>query len=203
MGRPIYFDFASRAVLSGAYQLQTQATISILEYVLNMTAERGADIIIGVQNSTQVPLVADLGQTIYTSKGIPGAFSEANLRYIPTWGDKFIRDIIDDERPATVFCFGPQSGTDFHWLERGMELNLFQCGGTARHLAVSYFVVVCDYTLIMEELFTAGAYLSQEPDLLCTVAATDIMRYVLMAIMVLGTVLSIFGIPALTDLIGM
>ena len=135
-------------------------------------------------------------------EGRPQGFGESNLRYtMGSNSESMKRDIVFDEKPATVYAIGPQSGADFHYLEAGIELGSFQVAGTARSLPVPFFVITCDYTLVMEEEFCAAAYLSQDPELLCIVAGGDVIRYVLISMLVLGVVLSLAGIKTLNDII--
>jgi len=202
MGKPILFDFTSRAQLAGAYQLETMCTMSALQYIMAQSAKLGANLIVMLTEATQVPLVADMGRTVYSSEGKPGGFTEANIRYHIGSNAKAVkRDCVMDLQPATLFAIGPQSGTDFHYLEGGMEQGVFQVGGTARALASAFFVVCCDYSLIMEEEFVAGAYLSKDPDLLCTVAGGDAIRYGLFALIIMGSILSLVRITTLSDIL--
>jgi len=48
------------------------------------------------------------------------------------------------------------------------------------------FIVACDYTLIGEELFAAGAYMSREPLLLGSLKGQDIAKFVIIILTIIG-----------------
>jgi hypothetical protein len=60
-----------------------------------------------------------------------------------------------------------------------------------------FFAVVCDYTLMGEELFAAGACLSREPAMLGSIKGQDITKAILIAVIVVGILLEIFGVHGL------
>jgi len=62
-----------------------------------------------------------------------------------------------------------------------------------------FFVVACDYTLIGEELYAAGAYLSKEPRLLGSLKGSDLMKALLILIIVVGCVLETAGYKGFTN----
>jgi len=57
-----------------------------------------------------------------------------------------------------------------------------------------FFVAACDYTLIGEELYTAGAVLSKDPIQLGSLKGQDLGKVVFILIVVLGVLLATFGI---------
>jgi len=201
MGRPIVFDWTGRAALGKATQLEAMATISVFQYVLGLTAERGANLICHTSEYTQIPLVTDMGKTVYAAKGKPEGFTDANIRFFPVWDHCFKRDAMDKEKPAAAIAIGPQNACDFHWMQKGIDYGTFMIGGSARMVIEGYLMVLCDYCLITEEVFAAGAYLTEEPQLLCTVAGGDLVRYIFIVIIAVGTVLSALGLTTLTTML--
>ena len=76
--------------------------------------------------------------------------------------------------------------------ETGNSIGAIQIAGTASQSQIPFFVTACDYTLIGEEFFAASAYLSQKPDLLGIVKGQDIIKLVMLAMIILGTLLRLF-----------
>ena len=62
-----------------------------------------------------------------------------------------------------------------------------------------FFVVACDYTLIGEEYYAASAYLSKDARLLGSLKASDTVKIVLIATIVIGVALLTFGQPVLAE----
>jgi hypothetical protein len=59
--------------------------------------------------------------------------------------------------------------------------------------------VACDYTLIGEEYFAASALLSNDPRLLGSLKASDIIKIFLIVVIVVGCILATFGQTWLGD----
>jgi hypothetical protein len=56
--------------------------------------------------------------------------------------------------------------------------------------------VACDYTLIGEELYAAGASLSGDPVQIGSIRGQDIAKAVFIVIIIVGVVLKLLGIDA-------
>jgi hypothetical protein len=87
--------------------------------------------------------------------------------------------------------------------EAAYSLGLFQIGGAALHFkgALPFFVATCEYTFICEEMFAAGAMLTENKGMLGTLYTIDIVRWALIAIMLLGIVTETIGSTFLADLL--
>jgi len=75
-----------------------------------------------------------------------------------------------------------------------------QISGTAQTSQIPFFLVSTDYCLIGEEIYAAGAYLSNEPALIASLAGQDVGRILAVALGILGSLLTTMGIKALVDL---
>lgn len=79
--------------------------------------------------------------------------------------------------------------------ESGFRQGAIQIAGTARTSQIPFFVATCDYTLIGEEIFAAGAYLSKEPSQVATIAAQDIGKIFALLLLISGLLLYAWGNP--------
>ena len=77
-----------------------------------------------------------------------------------------------------------------------------QIGGTNNTHQMPFLVATCDYMLLAEELFAAGAVVSQDPDMLGSIRGEDMMKWLLVAVMAVGFLLGAAGITAIADLLG-
>jgi hypothetical protein len=102
------------------------------------------------------------------------------------------------QKPATVFYMGAFFAESLIMAETGNSIGAIQIAGTAQPAQLPFFVAACDYTLIGEELYAAGAYLSREPRLLGSLKASDLMKVALITIIVVGCALETAGIHLLT-----
>ena len=79
--------------------------------------------------------------------------------------------------------------------EKGYRVGAMGIGGTARMGQVAILAAVMDYTLIGEELYAAGAYVSGDPVQVASVAGADLPKIAGMLLILIGLVLQNFGLP--------
>jgi hypothetical protein len=84
-------------------------------------------------------------------------------------------------------------------LELGARHNAFQIAGTASWHQIPFLVAVADFALIGEELYAAGAYLSKDPAKVGSLVGQDYCKFVGLAFILLGLVLSAANVTALLD----
>ena len=86
--------------------------------------------------------------------------------------------------------------------EAGSHIGALQIGGTANTHQMPFMIATCDYMLLSEELYAAGASISQDPDLLGTIRGEDILKYVFIAVIAIGFLLGFGRMTLLIDLLG-
>jgi hypothetical protein len=69
----------------------------------------------------------------------------------------------------------------------------FQVAGTAATSQLAWFAAVCDYSIIGEDLFAAGAYLSKDPVLTSNIVVQDVLKLISIAAIIIGIVASAMG----------
>ena len=98
------------------------------------------------------------------------------------------------EKPATVFMQGLFYAEALLLAETGNSVGAIQIAGTAEPSQLPFFVAACDYTLIGEELFAAGAYLSREPQQLGSLKGQDLGKAVILALLLIGVIVQTTGL---------
>jgi hypothetical protein len=96
------------------------------------------------------------------------------------------------EKPATIFMQGSFYAESLILAETGNAIGAIQIAGTAQPAQLPFFVAACDYTLLGEELFVAGAYLSREPRQLGSIKGQDIGKAVILLTLLLGALVQTF-----------
>jgi hypothetical protein len=88
----------------------------------------------------------------------------------------------------------------------GATTGAIQIAGTEQESQLPFFFTSCDYTLIGEELYAAGAYLSKDPMLMSTLKVQDFGKAFVMLAVVTGSVLlaagAVFGWEPLMRIVG-
>jgi hypothetical protein len=97
------------------------------------------------------------------------------------------------ERPAANFLIGQFMAESLLLAETGQSCGAIQIAGTAEVAQLPFFVCACDYTLIGEELYAAGASLSRDPAMLGSIKGQDWTKAIVAGCIVVGTLLFTFG----------
>ena len=79
--------------------------------------------------------------------------------------------------------------------------DVWVVAGTAEVDQLPFFVVACDYTLIGEELYAAGASLSGDPVQVGSIRGQDIAKAVFFVYIAVGVILKLVGIDWLERLL--
>jgi hypothetical protein len=182
--------------------IQTMASLTILESVAKMTAKYETPIIVPTNYPVVFTLAQEMVKNGYVAAGRADAFDPNAIRYVTTEQFAYVaavNGIMLRDKPAANIYLGAFFAESLLLAETGFQTKAIQVAGTAQVAQLPFFVVACDYTLIGEELYAAGAYLSREPRLLGSLKGSDLMKVVLIAIIVVGCILETVGVKGFTD----
>ncbi|MEC7241348.1 MAG: DUF6754 domain-containing protein [Myxococcota bacterium] len=199
MGKPVLYVPG----IDDLQDIQTIASMLILGQVSKTVAEYQSDLIV----SCCIPIVREVADEVvkagYFQAGHPDAYNASNIRFISSEQFAFCagtNGIMLREKPATNIYFGRFFAESLILAETGFVNRSIQIAGTAEATQLPFFVAACDYTLIGEELFAVSAYLSKDPRLVSSLKASDIVKVLCVAALLLGTVLHSMGNTFLVDL---
>jgi hypothetical protein len=105
------------------------------------------------------------------------------------------------DRPAANIYMGSFYAESLFLAETGNQTGAIQIAGCDQVTQLPFFVCACDYTLLGEELFAAGAFLGREPVQLATIAAQDWAKALAAAMVVVSLLASVLGHPELGRLL--
>jgi hypothetical protein len=164
---------------------QTVASLSILGHVAKVTAEYGAELEVPNNNPLTMATAREMVKEAYTRAAKPDAFREDMVNFLTS--DQFaytagVNGKMVRERPAANFFVGWFAAESLIMAETGQSTGAIQVAGTAQIDQLPFFVAACDYTMIGEELYAAGAYLSREPMMLGSLKAQDFVKKYLILI---------------------
>jgi hypothetical protein len=194
MGKPAVFVHG----LSGVGDISVMASLSILSRIARRIAEYDSDLLV-VNNDPIVYSVSyEVVQEGYMEAGRPDAFKPDNIFMAASEQFPYVAavaGIMARRKPAANFFMGYFYAEALILAEAGAMTGAIQIAGTDSFTQLPFFVTTCDYTLMGEELYAAGAYLSREPKMLGTLKAQDVCKAVLLGILALGAVLGSMGVP--------
>jgi len=191
MGKPVLYVPG----IQDMDQVETVAGVVILGHVSKMTARYETPLNVPVARSIVLKAAQEACKESYLVEGKSDIYNENMVHYVTD--DQFayaagVNGIMNREKPAACLYMGKFYAESLLLAETGNSIGAIQIAGTASQSQIPFFVTACDYTLIGEEFFAASAYLSQKPDLLGIVKGQDIVKIVMLAMIILGTLLRLF-----------
>ncbi|MDP2858750.1 MAG: hypothetical protein Q8P50_12335 [Bacillota bacterium] len=200
MGRPVHFtpgtgDFG---------EPMTLAALIVLNHVARIAAKYDTRLIVTNKDPSVYPVTESIVQQAYLSQGRIESFVPMDVRYLSN--DQFgyasgVVGILHREKVAANMMFGLFYAESLIFAEAGNQAGSIQIAGSAYVYQLPMFVAACDYTLIGDEFYAAGAYLSQDPVLLANLTAQDWGKGFAILAVVLGSILRTFGSSAILDIL--
>jgi hypothetical protein len=183
--------------------LSTIAATSILGKVAKKVANYDSQIKVPCYDPIVMSICQEVVKEAYMEVGRPDAFKEENIFYVTN--DQFayaaaVDGIIIREKPAANLFMGYYYAESLLIAEAGAISGAIQIAGTDAITQLPFFIATCDYTLMGEELYAASAYLSREPLQLGSLKGQDYTKAFIMVILIIGAILSTFGVYFLVDL---
>jgi len=176
--------------------IQTVASLAILGHVARATARYGTDLDCPNRDPLTFTSARETVRGAYLAEGRPDLFREEMVNYITYDQFAYVAAVAGRmvrEKPAANFLIGHFFAESLILAETGQSTGAIQIAGTADPAQLPFFVAACDYTLIGEELYAAGAYLSREPILLGSIRGTDIAKALLLLLGLVGIVSATLG----------
>jgi len=201
MGKPALFTPGLTGSLDSPQGPQMVASITILSYVAEGCARYDVPLVVDLCQGDAIPLMDEMLKLAYLKQGKPEKYDPKMINYFPGQSPMVtgILGHLQRLRPAAFFMIG---GLYYESVVIGEAANFvgaMTIGGTANTHQLPFIIAVCDYVLIGEEIYAASAYLSKDPYQVATIAGEDWIKFVLMAILVLGFILEPLGIKYISN----
>jgi hypothetical protein len=192
MGRPILYVPG----LGTAADVATIAAFTILGRVARKVVEYNTRVIVPNYDPVVMTVCQEVVKEAYSAAGKPELYDPKDVYFITQ--DQFpytaaVNGIMLREKPATNFYMGMFYAESLVLAETGFISGSIQIAGTDQLVQIPFFVSVCDFVLMGEELYAASAYLSQEPQQLGTLKAQDWGKVLVVVLMIIGVVFSTLG----------
>ena len=203
--KPVHYSFGPYgAIVSGADVSQTVASLGILQYTAGLCARLGARFIFHLpQQPFAIPLLEGAVDEAFLKEGKTEDFDKTrDLRFYGTGSMVFASAMASSfmvDGVALNVLVGRQTTIIYPALEAAKIQGAINIGGTARWTAMYIFALTCDYIFIGEEIYAAGAKVTDNPYMIASIAAEENLKYIFLAVLIVGLLLSVagFDIPAL------
>lgn len=201
LGRPINMTPGFNYYKYGAHIAQQMAAYSILGYVAETCGKLGGELIVTVDMPYLLKTAEQIVREGYISSGNMDNFNPDNVMWVS-----------DQHMPFAIGTIGIMEGRNvganifagIFWKESlmlgetGSRIGAVQIAATTQQ--VEFFITTCDYVMIGEELYAAGALLSKDPNQITTVIASDYTKLMVIGVVILAVISSIANIDWLINL---
>ncbi len=198
MGRPVHYTFGI-----GELDANVLASFDVLSYVAGQCAKMDTDLIVTNALGEVQMMTEEIVKAAYVNVGKPDSYKPDNVRFVSNVQTAYmsaILGIFQRERPGANLMMGPFYAESMMLAEAGAQIGAIQVGGTGRVIQVPFFIAACDYTLVGDELFVAGAYIGRKPNQVGAIYAQDFGKWLTLALIVVGTLMATAGSTAITDM---
>ncbi|RLB66007.1 MAG: hypothetical protein DRH04_09920 [Deltaproteobacteria bacterium] len=178
-------------------EVATVASINILGQVARKAAEYETRLIMPNRDPIVMTVAQQVVRQAFSAAGRPDLYNPNDIYYTTQSQFGYAAAVCGTmlrERPATNFFIGHFYAESLILAETGNATGAIQIAGTDSDSQLPFFITACDYTLIGEELYAGSVYLSREPLLLGALKGQDAAKAIILAILVLGTIASFFGL---------
>ncbi len=203
MGAPVHFSPGIGGITDDIAP-QTFAGLEVLGYVTELTARYNTELIVSIRTATVFPLAQEIVRQGYLAAGRPDMFQEDTVQYLSNEQFAYaaaVMGIMNRRKVAANLLMGAFWAESLLFAEAGAQTGAIQVAGTAAMAQLPFFVAACDYCLLGEELYAAGAYLSRDQVKLGSIGAQDIAKGITMVILLVGSLLATAEITFLADLL--
>jgi hypothetical protein len=160
-----------------------------MKHLVGRVAQFGSRII-NAQNDPEVMVIVQSAtEEAYRKQGRHELYRPEDIVYLS--GEQFAfasgyMGIAHREKVAACFLFGSFAAESLILAEAGQQVGAIQVAGTVSNEQIPFFITTCDYTIIGEELYATGAYLSHDPVQTGSLRGQDVGKLVILAIILIG-----------------
>lgn len=205
MGRPVFCSHGIAALTGATSGPQTLAGLSVLQYVAKKSIELGADLTVPVRRPEVWPIAAEIVETEFKIAGKANEFDADKIIFLSnnqfSYSSSYMGMMMRD-RPAANIMVGAYWAESLQLAETGARIGAMQIAGTAQTSQIAFFLVTTDYCLIGEEIFSVGAYLSNDAELIGSLAGQDVGRILAVVLGLVGAIVTSLGSDFMLTLFG-
>ena len=181
----------------------TFAGLEVLGHVTKLAAKYDVRLIVTVSQPETFAVTEQVMRQAYLESGKPESFRPEDCRFISTdqWAyASGVIGVLYREQVASNIMIGPVCRRNLI-AEAGNTVGAIQIAGTTNAYQIPFFVVACDYVILGDEMFAAGAHFAKNQIHLGSLRAEDIIKALCIGLMVIGAFATTSGSTALKSLL--
>ena len=204
MNRPVHWTPGFQARFNNDYAPALIASLGVLDYLAKLCARHNARLLCSVPQPEMIPVVEGIIRESYASEG--AVFNKPeDIMYYPS-SSGYLNGVINTferEHVGGNIIIGHIVMEAVIIGESGVKVGAFQVGGSTEPTSLPFLMTTCDYTLITEEVYCAGAYLTGNITQLGSIWGQDIIKWISLGLMIFGIIMSSVGLDYARSLFAM
>jgi hypothetical protein len=195
-GERVHLSLGTGSVI-GQQSAPAFAGLAVLARLASSTAMSDKPVIVSSADGALMILAQDTLATAYRHVGAEARYDPTSSRMIgPTQFSytSSIPNLLDTEEVSVHILNGSFGVEAALVADFGRRENTFILAGTDDVQSQALLYATADYPLIGEEVFAGGAYLDDRPIYQASLRAQDVVRVVILAMIVIGTLLKTIGV---------
>lgn len=181
----------------GAFDAQAFAAFDILGYVAEEAARYDTKLVVVNALPEAHAISQEIVSQAYRNQGKDESYDPSSVRFLSTGFTAGVLGIYEREKIGANFLFGSFYFESLTLAEAGQRTGAIQVSGTANTHQLPFLVAACDYSLIGEEIYAAGTYLSKNQSQMGSLVAQEIGKYagiaVILVLSLWRTILALSG----------
>lgn len=194
MGKPCIYSPG----ISVIEDVATLASISILSKVSEIVAEYQSKLIVPNADPVVYAVTDEVVKGAYTKAGRPDAYRSEDIYFMTSRQFAYasgMSGLMARTKPGANFFLGWFMAESLILAESGAMTGAIQIAGTDSISQIPFFIVACDYTLMGEELYAAGAVMGNNPQLLGGLKGQDYVKFLAMLALIVVFLLAMLNVP--------
>lgn len=188
IGRSTEMGSTSLFVIPGGpFDAQAFAAFDILSHVAKQTAKYDTRLMVVNALPEAHAIATEVVREAYVTQGKEAAFTDGTMKFLSGGFTAGVLGIYEREKIGANFMFGSFFFESLTLAEAGQSTGAIQVSGTANTHQLPFLVAACDYSLIGEEIYAAGTYLSGNKVQIGSLAAQELGKYVSILAILLGS----------------
>ena len=195
-GERVHLSLGTGSLL-GEESAPALAGLTILARLASSTAMSDKPVIVSTANGALMILAQGTLATAYRKLGVESSYDPTSSRMIgptPFSYASAIPNLLDTEDVSVHILNGSFGSEGALTADFGKRENAYVLAGTDNVQSQALLYATADYPLIGEEVFAGGAYLDNRPVHQASLRTQDVVRIVVIALMLIGTLLKTIGV---------
>jgi hypothetical protein len=191
-GKIVHLSLGTSGI-SGDRTATVASGLVLLRYLAERGAALGASPTVTVADPTLLFVAQDVIYDAHERQGRAASYRGTDVQLIapdPAAYAVGALEVIRDEKVAANVMAGPFGDEFLLMAEPGAQRDVTQIAGSDALNAHPFMVATADHLLVGEELFAAGAYLTDRPEHAASLWVQDILRMLIVAAIVIGVLIA-------------